>query len=892
MVTVADGERAFGKLLRRHRQAAGLSQAELAERAGLSLRGLADLERGARRSPYPATVRRLIQALGLDPTEQAKLLAALARDGAAPPEAHVAGLPVALSSFVGREREVAEVRRLQGQARLLTLTGPGGVGKTRLALQAARPSAAAAFVDLAPLADGRLITAAVAAALGIREQAPAPLFDVLASALGPRSVLLVLDNCEHLVAGCAELADALLRACPQVRILATSREPLGVAGEQLWPVPPLDLPQPGAGEQVAASDAVRLFIERARLARPGFELDRHNARAIAEVCWRLDGLPLAIELAAARVGVLSLPQMLDRLDDSLRLLVGGSRTAPARHQTLRATLEWSYGLLDAPARRLFERLSVFAGGWTLEAAEAVCGGEGIDADEVVDGLGRLVNGSLVLSEPDVSAPRYRLLETVHQLARERLDQRPEAAAVRDRHATFFARLAERAAAAMQGPDERLWLDRLEGDHDNLRTALRRFIERGAVDDAQALAGALTRFWFFRGHFSEGRAWLVEVLELPGAAAPTPGRAACHFGLDLLSLAQGDWAAAEVAAESARHDWQALGRRDQESLALRQLGMLALLRRDIGTAQARFDEGLSAAREAGHRVAEGLNLWGFAQLSVSQGAVADARERAEAALRCFADAGWQHGLVSMLSFLGDLSYFEGDYRSAQPLLERSLALARELGAAWWGCSTFIRLGEIATDTGRLSRASALLKDGLRSSQRLGDRESLASGVAACAQLAAVTGDSKRALRLASAADKLRGGRLSGGPLRAQASLRALSERRLAAARLALGERGSADAWAEGQALSWEAAVAEALAVCESAAGAAIGGGAAEPLAGGLSQREAQVLRLVADGKTNREIADELALSHKTVKRHLDNIFDKLGVSSRAAATAFALRAGIA
>jgi transcriptional regulator with XRE-family HTH domain len=263
MVTVADGERAFGKLLRRHRQAAGLSQAELAERAGLSLRGLADLERGARRSPYPATVRRLIQALGLDPTEQAKLLAALARDGAAPPEAHVAGLPVALSSFVGREREVAEVRRLQGQARLLTLTGPGGVGKTRLALQAARPSAAAAFVDLAPLADGRLITAAVAAALGIREQAPAPLFDVLASALGPRSVLLVLDNCEHLVAGCAELADALLRACPQVRILATSREPLGVAGEQLWPVPPLDLPQPGAGEQVAASDAVRLFIERA-----------------------------------------------------------------------------------------------------------------------------------------------------------------------------------------------------------------------------------------------------------------------------------------------------------------------------------------------------------------------------------------------------------------------------------------------------------------------------------------------------------------------------------------------------------------------------------------------------------------------------------------------------
>ena len=224
---------AFGAMLRRLRRRAGLSQQELAERAGLSLRGIADLERGAWRSPYPATVRRLVQALGLDPTDQAELLTALARDGAAPPEAHVAGLPVALSTFVGREREVTEVRRLQGQARLLTLTGPGGVGKTRLALQAARPSTAAAFVDLAPLADGRLITAAVAAALGIREQPPAPLFDVLASALGPRSVLLVLDNCEHLLAGCAELADALLRACPPVRILATSRAPLGVAGEQL-----------------------------------------------------------------------------------------------------------------------------------------------------------------------------------------------------------------------------------------------------------------------------------------------------------------------------------------------------------------------------------------------------------------------------------------------------------------------------------------------------------------------------------------------------------------------------------------------------------------------------------------------------------------------------------
>jgi tetratricopeptide (TPR) repeat protein len=502
----------------------------------------------------------------------------------------------------------------------------------------------------------------------------------------------------------------------------------------------------------------------------------------------------------------------------LRLLVGGSRTAPPRQQTLRATLEWSYGLLDDAEQRLFERLAVFAGGWTLEAAEDVCAGEGLERTAILDVFDRLVRNSLAEAEPLDQAVRYRLLLTVRQFATERLNERPEAEAVRDHHAAFFSALAVQAETALVGPDERAWLDRLELEHENLRAALRRLVERSDVAGAQRMAAALYRFWFARGHFTQGRAILTAVLHMPGALAPTAGRAGCWFGMDLLALAQGDWAAARLAAESARRDWQALGMRGEEALALRQLGILELMDDKPDAARALFEQGLDAARDVGHAIGEGLNLWGLAQLLAHQEAFTEAHRTAEAALSCFAAAGWRRGAVNVLSFLGDLSYREGQYDIAQALFEQSLSVARELGAESLYCSTLVRLSQIAIETGDTDRAATLLEDSLRSSARLGDRQSLADAMAVCSQLAGTSADWQAALRLASAADALRGGQIGGGPtsaVRAQARVRQVFEGHLAMARAALKEPAATMAWAAGQAMSWDSALAEALSVCTTA-----------------------------------------------------------------------------
>jgi predicted ATPase/DNA-binding CsgD family transcriptional regulator/DNA-binding XRE family transcriptional regulator len=897
-----DESASFGALLRRHRLQAGLTQQALAERAGLSLRGLSDLERGARRSPYPNTVRRLAKAIGLSEAERTALVASSGRMGLRAND-HSASqrmetvLPVPLSSFVGRQRDVAEVQRLLGASRLLTLTGPGGIGKTRLALEAARHAAAdfsdgVVRVDLSALIASELVAQRVAAELGLREHTGQSVVEVLATVLRSRRLLLLLDNCEHLVSACAELAATLLPICPNLRILATSREPLGVSGESTFNVPPLVLPvaEPAVTlEQALESPAVQLFVERARGVRAEFVPTQMDATALADVCRRLDGIPLAIELAAARVGVLSIALIAQRLDDPLRLLVGGSRTAPARQQTLRATLEWSYQLLDEPEQRLFEYLSVFAGGWTLDAAEVVCAVDGIEPDAILDLLSHLVHNSLVLVEPSDGLERYRLLETLRQLAQEHLNQRPDAEAGRDRHAAFFTALAERAASAMLGPDEGIWLDRLEREHDNLRAALRRLIDTGAVAAAQRLAGALGRFWFFHGHLGEGRAWLAEVLALPGAAQPTRGRAACEFGASVLAMAQGDRLAAEEVANSARADWHALGIGGEEAFTLYVLGLLEVMCGAPEEARARFNEGLAIARTAAHRVGEGMNCWGLAMLAGRQsGMFGMARVAAQSAIDCFTQAGWQRGLAGVLAFLGDLSYREGEYAVAESLLLQGLAIARQLGAGWWSSPPWIGLGLIAIETGDLTLANARLTEGTQLSQQLGDREGLASGLAGFAVLAAARGEVEWAVRLASVAQRL----FSGNPRWARASVRDALERRLPMLRDALGEPAANATWVQGQAMSWEAAVAEALSPHELHEVATDKLRPAERAPGGLSRREAQVLRFVAEGLTNHAIAAELGLSDKTVKRHLGNIFNKLGVSSRAGATAFAIRAGIA
>ena len=454
----------FGDLLRQHRQAAGLTQQALAERAGLSVHGIQKLERGATR-PYRDTAQRLIAALQLSTDEQARFQAAVSpvrRHGSTTPVAAVSdgarhNLPLPVTSLVGREAATREVEHLLADTRLLTLTGIGGCGKTRLALEVGRAVIdqypdGVWLVELGPLADPALVTPRVATALGVRETAEQPLASALSNALRQRHMLLVLDNCEHLLDACAQLIDGLLRTCPDVRVLATSREPVGIGGEVAWRVPSLELPdaEPSASlEQLLLKPAVQLFVQRAMAARPRFALTVGNAQAVVQICRRLDGIPLALELAAARIEALTAEQIAQRLDQRFRLLTGGSRAALPRQQTLGATLDWSYDLLGKHERLLFERLAVFTGGWTLEAAEAVCAGRGLDSEDVLDVLAQLTRKSLVVADEVADgAERYSLPETVRDYARQKLAMRGSAqiGALRERHAEFYA-IVGRAAAA-------------------------------------------------------------------------------------------------------------------------------------------------------------------------------------------------------------------------------------------------------------------------------------------------------------------------------------------------------------------------------------------------------------------------------------------------------------
>ena len=440
-------------------------------------------------------------------------------------------LPIARTSFIGRERETLEVKRLLAMTKLLNLKGAGGCGKTRLAVEVARDLVGAYpegvwLVDLAPLSEAELVPLAVAQALGVREQPGRPLLETLEDTLRSSKLLLVVDNCEHLVEAVATLADTLLDYCPGLRVLATSRETLSAAGEVTWVVPSLTVPDSRQEEaytpqELEGYESVRLFVQRASQRDPFFELTLSNGQAVAQVCRRLEGIPLAIELAAGRMGVLSAEQLASRLEDFLKLLTGGP-TADPRHRTLRATLEWSHELLGEAERVLFRWLSVFAGGWTLEAAEEVCSGDGVDQDDVLEVLSELVDKSLVVVEAgEERVPRFRMLEPVRQYSQERLQESGTAEQVRERHARYCLALAQEAEPELEGEDQTRWMDRLEAEHDNLRAALSWALEGGEADLGLRLAGALRLFWVMRGHYSEGRRWYEEGLK-KGALGPTVG----------------------------------------------------------------------------------------------------------------------------------------------------------------------------------------------------------------------------------------------------------------------------------------------------------------------------------------------------------------------------------
>jgi predicted ATPase/DNA-binding SARP family transcriptional activator len=698
-------------------------------------------------------------------------------------------LPLQLTSFVGREREMAEVKQWLAATRLLTLTGSGGCGKTRLALQVAADlldeyADGVWQAELAPLADPVLVPQTVATALGMCEEPGRPLVQTLADYLRQKSLLLLLDNCEHLLCACAELADHLLRLCPRLRILASSRQGLGIAGELTYRVPSLAVP--GAGERPSVQrltdyEAVQLFQERAAFHQPTFAVTERNAGAVAQVCQQLDGIPLAIELAAARVKALPVEQIAERLDDRFRLLTSGSRTALPRHQTLRALIDWSYDLLTEPERVLLRRLSVFTGGWTLEAAEAVCAGDGIEEWEALDLLTSLVDKSLVLYEERGGEARYRLLETVRQYARDRLQEAGEAASVRRRHLEWYADLAEQAhyplnRTATHGE----WVERLERELDNLRAALEWSTEAGAspegrpeVEAGLRLAGRPRRFWLVRGYLAEVRERLARLLALPGAEAHTAARANALFCAGYLASFQGDY---EVA-------------------------------RSV------FTESLVIRRELGDQSAAALSLIFLGNVALNQGDYRAARSQCEEGLKLWRETMNSLGAIAYsLTTLGGIAYAQEELDVARALLEESLTIWREWDDRWGTGLCLHRLGVVRQAQGDLGAARALYRESLTLFQAVGENRGIAgclegfAGVAMASSCTAEREDSlRRATRLFGAAATLRDA--VGTPLPPYD--RAAYEHHLAALRAGLGEAAFAAAWAEGQAMTLEAAAAYAL-----------------------------------------------------------------------------------
>jgi predicted ATPase/class 3 adenylate cyclase len=631
-------------------------------------------------------------------------------------------LPVQLTSFVGRERDKAEVRRLLSTTRLLTLTGSGGAGKTRLALQVAAEMleefpGGVWLVELAALSDPGLVPKAVASAVGVLEQPGRLLTDTLADSLRLKSVLVILDNCEHLVASCAHLTDALLRACPNVRILATSRETLGVTGETTWRVPSLSVPDPQRLpplDRVTEYEAVRLFSDRAVASEPQFAVTSSNAPAVAQVCYRLDGIPLAIELAAARINVLAVEQIAARLDDRFRLLTGGSRTALPRQQTLRAAMDWSYDLLSPKERAVLRRLSVFAGGCTLEAAEAVCAGKRVKERDVLDLVTQLVDKSLVNTETLSGEVRYRMPETIRQYAQDRLLTSGEAAEVRTRHRTWYLGLAERAEERMRGSEQTMWLNRLEVEHDNMRTALGwSTTEEDDTETRLRLAGALGWLWNDHTHWDEGRKWLETALAGAREIKST-ARVKALQRTGLMVWRQGDYERATALFENSLTLARELG--DQKGIAQALFGraLVALRRGDLEAAAALFEENLEALRKLEDR-------WSMATTLAQMGVVAR-RKR--------------------------------DYVKAVALCEESLAMRRTLGGKTSTASSLRLTGHAVRLLGVLERAAGLYRESLALFGEAGDKWAATECVEGLAIIASAQGNPEQAARLFGGAETAR------------------------------------------------------------------------------------------------------------------------------------------
>jgi predicted ATPase/class 3 adenylate cyclase/DNA-binding CsgD family transcriptional regulator len=849
-------------------------------------------------------------------------------------------LPIQATSLIGREKELAALLNLlqREEVRLLTLTGPGGTGKTRLGLQMAAELIdlfpdGVYFVNLAPINDSELAVPTLAQTFDIKETAEKPLLDMLKASLHWKHLLLLLDNFEQVVGAAVYVAD-LLATCPKLKVMVTSRTVLHVRGEQEFPVPPLAVPDPTHLPdlvKLSQYEAVALFIQRAQAVKPEFQVKNTNAPAVAEICVRLDGLPLAIELAAARIKLLPPQALLARLGQRLAVLTGGAKDVPARQQTLRNTIEWSYQLLDAQEQQLFRRLSAFVGGCTLEAIEAIC--NALDnnnaAVSVLDGVASLIDKSLLQqTEQEGEEPRLVMLETVREYGLEALETSGEMEVTRQAHALYNLAMAEKAEPELGGPQQAVWLERLEREHENLRAALLWSLEHEKAETGLRLAGALHWFWMRRSYLSEGRKWLTSILELAEGVKPTHLRAKALAGAIGLAWLQGDYSVARALGEESVRLCRALENKrelafslmwlsfttgsqgDQKTASVLAEESVTLFRQvqdrwgvafalfclaiatsnlhDYSLARSFYEESLALFRVSGDTWGVALSLVGLGVAAFAQGDYAVAHPLLEEGVVLLRAQRDKRDLALFMYYLGRLTRHEGDYQQAVALFEESLELYEELGHKPGIARVLCILGKMACDKGDYGQAGVQLKESLALMQESKSKRGIASVLEGFAKLTAAQQQAELAARLLGAAEVLREAIGAHLPLDERDDY----DQAVAATRKALGEEAFARAWAKGRAMPLEQVLAAQGAV-ERPTPPSIEPPSPPPAktastyTAGLTAREVEVLHLVAQGLTDAQVAKKLVISPRTVNFHLTSIYGKIGVSSRSAATRYAI-----
>jgi predicted ATPase/DNA-binding CsgD family transcriptional regulator len=793
-------------------------------------------------------------------------------------------LPLSLTSLVGRHHELAALEELSENARALVLVGTGGSGKTRLALALAellapRFDGGVWWVDLGGLNQPELVPSEVATALGLTQRPGEDTLATIQRHLRLRSALVVLDNCEHLAEATAQMMDGLLRACPALRLLATSRELLGVTGEVTYRVDGLAC-SPGADEG-AVPEAVELFLARAWAAVPRLKLPVAQRSQVIELCRRLDGLPLAIELAAARLRVLSVGEIIKRLDDDLSLLRHPSRSVPARHQTLRATLEWSYRFLSPGEQAVFRRLAVFSPTFSLLAAESVAAGDEVGRGEVLDLITGLVDKSLVQVADRGAEHRYRLLETVRQFGRDLLFESGEERETLSAHATFYFALAEQAEASLEGPDQSRWLDRLEIEHDNLRAVLARTLGECDVVGAR-LATALWPFWYLRGHYNEAREWLEQAIGIV-ANAPAEVRAETFRSAGVVAFLQCDYALAGIQLSTALELFEAANDRVGVARTLQNLGSVAREQGRYGESRLLHERSREIWADLEHDagIAASLDYLGF--VAWLEGEHAAAVELSSEAVATFASLGRSQELAAAQINLGVALHYGGEESKAKELLARALASSRSIGYQEGIAWALHSLALVAGD-GSPAEVEELLGESLSTHFSLGDRWRASSVLESVAELLVKEEEEEQAVVLLAAADALRS--TLGTPIPPAETMR--RETAYERAKRKLSSARFASAWDAGVKLSLEEAVQSARGSIERAR---LPAGERAGLAFQLTGREVAVLQLVAAGLTNEEIGRRLHISRGTAGVHVSNILRKLGVTSRVQAAGVAHRLGL-